>query len=428
MTRATDTPPPDPEFLARIASAVSEDRLWQHHMDLARFGATGRGGIDRQALSATEIEARGALVRRARSLGLTPYTDAIGNLFLRMEGRNSGSAPVVTGSHIDSQPTGGKFDGAFGVLAGLEAVEAFLKIGWQPRRPVEIVAWTNEEGSRFAPGMMGSTAYAGLRAVEEILAVRDAEGTSVKEALEAVFAADDNIEHRELGRPCAAFLEAHIEQGPRLEATDNQVGAVLGMQGTRRFRVRVTGEEAHAGTTPESERRDALVVAAGLIGALREFMHDPDDITRFTVGLFRVNPNAPSVVPAEVYFSIDLRHPEADVLADLGDRIDGVCHENRGPCDVEVEEISRAEPVHFPDHIPRLVSEVAESLDIPHMQMFSAAGHDARQLHYFCPTGMLFVPCEKGISHNESENVKSGDLAAGARVLAGCLAAMTEIP
>lgn len=424
MTRDANTPAIDSALLARIAGAVREDRLWQQHMELARFGATGRGGINRQALSAEEIEARGALVRRGRSLGLTPYTDAIGNLFLRLEGRDREAAPVLTGSHIDSQPTGGKFDGAFGVLAGLEAIEAFLDIGWQPRRPIEIVAWTNEEGSRFSPGMMGSAAYAGLRPVEEILAVRDSDGTSVREALEAVFAADDNIEHRALGRPCAAFLEAHIEQGPRLEATGNQVGAVLGMQGTRRFRVRVIGEEAHAGTTPESERRDALVAAARMIGALRESMHDPDDITRFTVGLFRVSPNAPSVVPAEAYFSIDLRHPDADTLAGLGDRIAGICRDHRGPCEVEVEEISRAEPVHFPDAMPRLVSEVAESIGVPHMQMFSAAGHDARQLYYFCPTGMLFVPCEKGISHNEAENAKPEDLAAGARVLAGCVATL----
>ncbi|MCZ7659485.1 MAG: hydantoinase/carbamoylase family amidase [Xanthobacteraceae bacterium] len=300
-------------------------------MALARFGALANGGVNRQALSEEEIAARAELVRWGRAIGLAPFTDAAGNLFLRLEGRDPSLPPVLVGSHIDSQPSGGKFDGVFGVLAALEVQEAFLASGRTPLRAIETVAWMNEEGSRFAPGMMGSALYAGARQVAEVLAVRDAAGESVETALKALLARDVDVPQRALGRPAAAFLEAHIEQGPVLELEGKTVGVVTGIQGKRTFRVTVTGEENHAGTAPRSVRRDALLAAAAMIGALDAAMRDAEDVTRFTVGRLEVTPNAPSVVPAKAVFSIDLRHPDAGTLQRLGDRIAEICRAQAGP-------------------------------------------------------------------------------------------------
>ena len=396
-------------------------------MELAAIGATEKGGVNRQALTAEEAEARRLLVRWGRELGLVPLVDAAGNLFLRLPGTEPDAAPVLTGSHIDTQPTGGKFDGSFGVLAGLEAVEAMIEAGHAPRRPVEVVAWMNEEGSRFAPGMMGSEAFAGLRALDAILGVEDADGISVAEALPSVLGATPEAEQRPLGFPVAAFVEAHIEQGPELELNGKTIGVVTGIQGVRRFRVRVLGEEAHAGTAPRRARKDALSAAVAMIAALENEIHDTEDQVRFTVGLFKVTPNAPSVVASEVLFSIDLRHWDGAVLTDLGDRILPVCRARARPCGVSVSEIASAPPLDFEAKVPDCIRGVVDALDMPAMDIYSGAGHDARQLHYVCPTGMIFVPCKDGLSHNELESAEPEDLHAGARVLADVLALLADM-
>lgn len=409
-------------MVGEIARQVDEARLWQAHMDLARHGATAKGGVRRLALSAEESAARRELVEAARALDLAVTTDPAGNLFFRMAGRRDDLAPVMTGSHIDSQPAGGKFDGAFGVLAGLETVRAMRAAGVVPARPLVVVSWLNEEASRFAPGMMGSEAFAGLKPLETILAVTDDAGICVREALEDVARAFPDVECGPLGFPVHAFLEAHIEQGPLLEAAGKPVGIVTGMQGSRRFRLTVRGEEAHAGTEPLRKRKDALLAALDIIAGLREAVHDPDDVVKFTVGRFDVTPNAPSVVAGEVYFSVDLRHPDWPTLKRLGDGVPDIACARAGPCTVAVKEIATAESITFPASLTGLLSEVATDLGIGHMPLYSAAGHDARQLHYHCPTAMLFVPCAGGISHNEAESAEPADLAAGTRVLAEALA------
>lgn len=403
--------------IGRLAAAIDEDRLWRRHMALAELGATAKGGVNRPALSEEEIAARRRLIAWGEAIGLKAFVDGIGNLFLRLEGREPEAPAVLVGSHLDTQPTGGKFDGAYGVLAALEALEAIAAAGGRPRRAVELVAWTNEEGSRFAPGMMGSEAFAKLRPVEEMLAVADAAGVAVKDALERVLAATPEARRRAIGFPVKAYLEAHIEQGPELEARGIPVGVVTGIQGARRFRLDVFGEEAHAGTAPRRVRKDALLAALRIVAALDDATRDAEDITRFTVGLFRVEPNAPSVVPARVHFSVDLRHPDASRLTVLGDKVRPLAEGEAGPCRVEVREIARAEPLYFPEPIRNLIRNVADALSIPNMPVYSAAGHDARQLHRVCPSGMIFVPCEGGVSHNERENAKPEDLAAGAKVL-----------
>jgi N-carbamoyl-L-amino-acid hydrolase len=409
-----------------VADHVSRERLWERHMLLARHGATPAKGVNRQALSAEEIAARRELIEWAKPLGLAAYTDAAGNFFLRLEGRDRNAAPVVSGSHLDSQPTGGKFDGVYGVLAALEVVEAMRASGHTPKRPIEIVAWMNEEGSRFTPGMMGSAAFAGAAPLSEMLPIRDAKGVSVEQGLADMKRAFPSVPERELGHPVAAYVETHIEQGPVLEKQGFSIGVVTGIQGKRTWRITVTGEEAHAGTSQRRDRKDALLAATAMIQALAKALHDEEDIVKFTVGRLEVKPNAPSVVAGQAVFSIDLRHPAEATLRALGDGVPAICKANAGACSVKVEELVSAMPLEFPQSMREEIRAAAQRLGLRTMDLPSAAGHDARYLHGICPSGMIFVPCKDGISHNEAESATPDDLYDGTRVLAETLAALAD--
>jgi len=247
--------------------------------------------------------------------------------------------------------------------------------------------------------------------------VRDAAGVSVADGLAATRAAFPDLAQRPLGGAVSAYVETHIEQGPVLEQTGVPIGVVTGIQGKQTFRVIVRGEEAHAGTTPHRARKDALLAAVDMIAALRDAAHDDADLVRFTVGRLVVEPNAPSVVPALATFSIDLRHPESGVLARLGDAVGSICAAHAGPCTVDVTRLTSAPSLEFPASMQQSIANAAARLRLPAMRLPSAAGHDARYLHAICPTGMIFVPCKDGISHNEAESATPADLAAGARVL-----------
>jgi len=410
--------------VTRPSAHVDQDRLWERHLILARHGATVAGGVNRQALSDEEIAARRELLIIARGLGLAAFTDAAGNFFLRMEGREADAPPVLTGSHVDSQPTGGRFDGIYGVLAGMEVIEALRAAGITPRRPIEVVAWMNEEGSRFAPGMMGSAAFAGAVELDAFLPITDAMGNTVERELARMRDAFTDVPLRPLGRPVAAYIEAHIEQGPVLEQAGCSVGVVSGIQGKRTFRVTVTGEEAHAGTAPLRARKDALLAATAIIQGLSRTFADPDDILKFTVGRLEIQPNAPSVVASQAVFSIDLRHPDSGRLQALGDAISGLCADHGHPCKVAVSELTSAMSLEFPQSIRDLIRGCAADIGIRTLELPSAAGHDARFMHGMCPSGMIFVACKGGISHNESESASASDLADGTRVLADVLLAL----
>ena len=404
---------------SRSASGrVNGERLWRRLMQLAEFGATRAGGVHRLSLSAEEIAARRQLIGWAETLGLEAATDPVANLFLRLPGSDADLPPLLVGSHIDTQPNGGKFDGAYGVLASLEALEAIVDTGQVLRRSVDIVAWMNEEGARFAPGMMGSAVFAGRRRLEDIMSIQDSSGTPVSQALAQILAAEQHLPRRPLGFAVAGYIEPHIEQGVSLEQHGACIGVVLGLQGKRTFRVVVTGEAAHAGTTPRSSRRDALVSAVDIIKALEHALWDEADTVRLTIGRFVLEPNAPSVVPARAVFSIDLRHDAADVLRAHGDRIAAVCDRSRGRCRVEVTELLYDEPLQFPESIRAHIRTAAARLGLRHMDLQSPAGHDSRNLHSLCPTGMIFIPCKNGISHNEAELIEPSDALAGAQVLA----------
>lgn len=408
------------------ARFVDQDRLWRRHMAMAQHGATAGGGVNRQALSAEDIAAQKMLIAWGKDLGLFAATDPAGNLFLRLVGTDPVAAPVMTGSHMDSQPSGGKFDGIYGVLAGLESMQAILEAGIAPRRSIDLVAWMNEEGSRFAPGMMGSSAFAGATALESILAARDAAGIDVAHALTEVRAALPELPLWPLRRPIHAYLEAHIEQGPILEREGYSIGVVSGIQGKRTFAVTFIGEEAHAGTARRGDRKDALMAAIGAIQAMGSEFADPEDLVKFTVGRLDVKPNAPSVVPAWVRFSIDLRHPDSSVLIALGDSVASMCKGSAGTCRVDVVGLSTAMSLVFPERMRELIRSQARILQIETIDILSSAGHDARYLHEICPSGMIFVPCREGISHNEAEWAEPEHLADGARVLTQSLVALAN--
>ena len=404
--------------MAAILDFIDGQRLWQRLMQLARFGETAEGGVDRPALSEAEIQARAQLVEWGRNIGLVPFTDSLANLFLRLEGGDQHLPPLLIGSHIDSQPTGGRFDGVYGVIAALEVVEAFKSSGIANKRPIEVVAWTNEEGSRFAPGMMGSAGYAGLRSVEAIYGLKDSDGVAAGDAIGKVLASDSGVPQRPLGRPAFGYIEAHIEQGPILESLGLHVGIVSGIQGKRTFRIVVEGEENHAGTSPRSTRKDALVSAVAIVDALQKAIWDDEDIVRFTVGHFTVSPNAPSVVPARVEFSIDLRHPDPDTLTRLGDLVEPVTKSHPGACDVRLTQLLHDAPLVFPSTMRDLLAQAASTANVPAIDIASGAGHDARHLHAICPTGMVFIPCWKGVSHHPSERIEPAHAVAGTKVLA----------
>ncbi|UWU25495.1 hydantoinase/carbamoylase family amidase (plasmid) [Rhizobium sp. CB3060] len=405
---------------AKPHTYVDGDRLWSRMMSLAEYGKRPDGGVDRQALTEQEIAARAQIVRWGRELGLTPFTDAAANLFLRLEGTAPALPAVVVGSHIDSQPTGGKFDGAFGVMSGLEAVNAIISSGKKMRRSIEVVAWTNEEASRFAPGMTGSCVFTNRLSISQAEAIKDAAGISFAAARDLVLAADDRVALRDMGWPIASYVEPHIEQATRLEEAGVPIGVVTGIQGTRRYRVTILGEPAHAGTAEREVRRDAMLATARILTAIDgEAARIPG--FKFTAGMVNVKPNAPSVVPQEVLFSIDIRHVDDQAVDEIDAAIYRIVEREKGRCDAIVKEITHAPSVHFDAIVQSKIAACADALGIPHMPVFSAAGHDARQLSYVAPAGMIFIPCRKGISHSPEEWSEPEHLWAATQILAELL-------
>lgn len=406
------------------ADHVDGGRQWRRLMEIARFGGFDEGGVNRAAFSAEDIAARACLLEWAGALKLEAGVDAIGNLTLRLPGTDADALPVMTGSHMDSQPQGGRFDGIYGVIAGLEALQAIRESGIAPRRPVEVVAWSNEEGGRFSPGAMGSAVFTGAMRLEDCLPVTDVEGTSLGTALAETIAATPTLPHLDLARPVHAYLEAHIEQGPLLEAEGLPVGVVDGVQGSRWFEVTIDGEAAHAGTTPLSRRKDALRSALAAISALYDLIAEAGDTIRFTVGRMEVRPNSPNTVPQQVLFSIDLRHPDAALLTRLGDRVAACIAGASPPCSATVRETFNRLPCRFDAGLVGLLDGLADELGLAHTQLPSGAFHDAVFLAEHCPTAMIFVPCAGGVSHNPAELASETDLAAGTRLLTAGLTAL----
>jgi N-carbamoyl-L-amino-acid hydrolase len=391
-------------------------------MAMARFGAIPGDGVNRACLTPLDREARRLLCTWAAEAGASVSVDDAANLWLRREGTEPGVAPVLTGSHMDTQPQGGRFDGIYGVIAGLEVLQAMEDSGLRTRHPVEVVAWTNEEGGRFAPGCMGSMAWSGFKPLAAFAETRDPDGVRFADALAEHLAAEADLPRRPLGSVPHAYLEAHIEQGPRLERDGLDIGVVTGIQGSRWFTVTLTGETAHAGTTPLALRRDAVQDFILAVAALNQLMADPADVLRFTVGRVVVRPNTGNSVADRVEFTIDLRHPDAATLIERGDVIEAVVRGAVRGAGVEVRETFHALPAEFAPGVMDAVEEAARLENVSATRMPSGAFHDAQFAVPVCPTGMLFVPCRGGISHNPAEYASPEALAAGTRVLARALA------
>lgn len=405
--------------MRRSRATIDAARLWRRLEDMARIGATPRGGVNRLALSAEDAAAQAQLVAWGAARGYAASTDAIGNLFIRRLGRRPDLPPVLTGSHLDSQPAGGRYDGTFGVLAGLEVLESLDDCGIRTERTIELVAWMNEEGSRFAPTTMGSAVFSGTMPLAAALATTDVRGTRVADALSAVRAAlPAALPSRQSPFPITAYVEAHIEQGPILERCGARIGAVSGIQGLRWFEVSTEGRAAHAGTTPRLERRDALVAALDLIADLRRLTEHGDDRVRLTVGRMIVSPGSPNTVPDKVLFTVDLRHPDRATLEDLGVDIRDACRLPRAGCVVSLRTILESPPVVFDPRIGEGIRLAAAARGYPSLNLVSGATHDAKHLAGLCPTGMIFIPCRGGVSHHESEAIAPDEAAVGAQILA----------
>ncbi|HXC09940.1 MAG TPA: M20 family metallo-hydrolase [Steroidobacteraceae bacterium] len=398
---------------------VDGNRLWARLMAMAEIGRRGETGVDRPAFSSEDRAARRLLYEWACECGLEVSQDAIGNLFLRYPGRRRDLAPVLTGSHLDSQPTGGRFDGAYGVLASLEAVATLSGAGIRPQRSIEVVAWSNEEGGRFAPGAMGSQIFAGLRSLSDLLPLRDASGATLRESLSDTLAALPEAAIRSSSAPPAAYLEAHIEQGPRLYREEIPVGVVSGIQGCLWLEYEVRGVAAHAGTTPHEYRRDALEGAVRLIGQLRSRCLERSADCRFTVGRLNVEPNTPNTIPGCVTFTIDFRDADPAAFDELGRELrEAAAPESFG---LDIRELFRHSPEMFPREIVGVVAAAAQTHHYRVLELVSGAFHDALFIANICPAGMIFIRCRDGVSHNPLEFADPADVTAGAQVLTSAL-------
>lgn len=391
-------------------------RLWDSLMALARIGATDKGGVRRLALTDLDRQGRDLVTGWCRDAGMAVTVDRVGNIFARRPGTDPARAPVMSGSHIDTQPSGGRFDGNYGVLAALEVVRTLNDQGLQTAAPVEVAIWTNEEGTRFQPVMMGSGVFAGVFDLADVLARKDLEGLAVGAELARIGYAGEAPCG---GRPVGAYFEAHIEQGPVLEDTRNTIGVVTGVMGLRWYDVVVTGQDSHAGPTPMHLRRDALLAAARLIEAVNRIAHEHAPNGRGTVGFMQVKPNSRNVVPGEVRFSVDLRHAQTPDLDAMEAAMRGACAKVAADAGVSIDVTlnSSFATTAFDPACIDAVRAGATRLGYRNMDIVSGAGHDAVYLARVAPTAMIFVPCEGGISHNEIENATPEDLEAGCNVL-----------
>ncbi|MDP1691766.1 MAG: Zn-dependent hydrolase [Burkholderiaceae bacterium] len=398
---------------------VDGPRLWQRLMTLARIGATPKGGVCRLALSDLDRQGRELFMQWARELGCTVRTDAIGNLFARREGADPTLPAVATGSHIDTQPTGGKFDGNYGVLAGLEVLQTLADAGITTRAPLEVCVWTNEEGSRFVPVMMGSGVYAGAFSLAHALAAKDATGISVQQALADTGQAGAHPAAVAEGAPrFGAYFEAHIEQGPVLEDAGVVIGAVTGALGQRWYDITVSGMEAHAGPTPMALRRDALLPAAALVQRVNAIALAEQPHARGTVGQLVIHPGSRNTIPGQVRFTVDFRHANEAGLLRMDAALRAAAAQLAGPgLQIVTEQVVYFPPQPFDPGLVDGVRQGARRAGLSVMDVVSGAGHDAVYVARTAPTAMVFVPCKDGISHNEIEDAQPEHLAAGATVL-----------
>jgi N-carbamoyl-L-amino-acid hydrolase len=391
-------------------------RLWDSLMEMARIGATPRGGVRRLALTEPDRQGRDRFRAWCEAAGLVVRVDAIGNIFARREGRDPARAPVLFGSHLDSQPSGGKFDGALGVLAGLEVMRTLNDLGIVTEAPLELVNWTDEEGSRFGYSLLGSGVWAGVYPIDRAWELTDLDGVTAGAALDRIgYAGEASAQ----AFPADSYFELHIEQGPILEAEGDAIGIVTGAQALVWYDAVALGQDSHAGTTPPSARRDALVATARVIALVNRTMRDHGEDGRGTVGQLVVSPNSRNVIPGEVSFSVEFRHPDTAAILCIAEAFPPAAIVAAAECGVKLEltELFRNAAVQFDPECVAQVAAAAAKCGYPARKIVSGAGHDAVYVARHVPTAMIFTPCKDGLSHNEAESIEPGQAEAGCRVL-----------
>jgi beta-ureidopropionase / N-carbamoyl-L-amino-acid hydrolase len=394
---------------------IDAQRLWDTLMDTAQIGGTPKGGICRLTLTDFDRQVRDWFKTQCEALGCTVTIDQVGSMFARRPGKDPALPPIVMGSHLDTQPTGGKFDGALGVLAALEAMRTLHELRYETNAPIEIVNWTNEEGARFGPAMLASGVFAGVFSPDFAFARTDRDGKTFGEELQRI---GYRGTEKAGGRKLAALFELHIEQGPILENEGRMIGVVQGVQGIRWYDITITGVAAHTGTTPMSARKNALLGAARMVERVDEVAKAfPNAVG--TVGLIENRPNSRNVIPGEVFFSIDIRHPEEKTLDAMETKLHAALDKTLRPLQLayEATRIFTSPPVNFSPELIDCVRTAAKNAGFASRDMTSGAGHDAAYIARVAPATMIFVPCRGGISHNEAEATSFDECAAGAQVL-----------
>ena len=397
---------------------INGERLWESVHEYAKIGATAKGGVKRMAFSQLDYQARDQFIDECVELNMTITRDTIGNIFATMAGEDPELPVVMVGSHLDTQPTGGKYDGALGVLSALEIAKSVYEAGQRPKRGLQVVAFANEEGGRFAPAMMGSGVFSGKLALEDMMAKKDIDGMTVAEELGRDSTGDYPT------RPETAIdsmFEIHIEQGPILEEEGLKIGAVTGVQAIRWYDVTIIGSEAHAGPTPMTSRKDAGLGAAELSLAIERIANEHGPDGRGTVGVIVPSPASRNVIPGSVYLTIDTRHPSDDELLSMKSKIQSVANviaAKRG-LEVDVSEIWHSPATPFDEGLIQRLEHFAAERGEPIRRIWSGAGHDAVYIAQMgVPTVMVFTQTKDGISHNESESIKKEDAIVGCQVLA----------
>ncbi|OUS35746.1 Zn-dependent hydrolase ['Osedax' symbiont bacterium Rs2_46_30_T18] len=396
--------------------SINGERLWDSLMQMGEIGGTAKGGVCRLALTDLDKQGRDLFVSWCEEAGCTVSVDKMGNIFARRPGLDNQLPPVVMGSHLDTQPTGGKFDGIYGVLSGLEVIRSLNDNNIETLHPIEATVWTNEEGSRFPPAMVSSGVFAGVFDLDYGLSRADLDGKTMGEELQRIgYDGPLEVGNREF----KAFFEAHIEQGPILENEEKTIGVVTDAQGQRWYELTLTGQESHAGPTPMATRKDALVGAARIIDKVNQIGLSNAPLACATVGLLQVFPNSRNVIPGEVFFTVDFRHPDDQVLSKMDEQLREYADQLSTQLGLELDfkQIWYSPPVPFDKSCVDSVREAAQNLGYSHRDIVSGAGHDACYISRVAPTAMVFVPCENGISHNEEENADPKDLEAGCNVL-----------
>src|ERR1700688_364239 len=405
---------------------IHSARLWDTIHETAKFGATPKGGVRRLTLGPEDKQVRDWFRRACEAAGLQVHVDVLGSMFALRKGRDMTKLAVGLGSHLDTQPTGGKFDGVLGTLAALEVVRTLNDAGIETDAPLCIVNWTNEEGSRFAPAMMASAAYVGDFTTDDILSRKDVEGVTVAEALDSIGYRGESP----VGTPkLASFVELHIEQGPILEAEGKTIGVVDPGQGVLWYDGKITGFESHAGSTPMPLRRDALATLSEIVLAMESIAskHSPKAVA--TIGEAVIANPSRNVIPGEIAFTVDCRSADAAIMDALDKELRGAAAEiaARRKVEVALDLVWRKPPTHFDAKLVDAVENAASALGYSNRRITSGAGHDACNLNTIMPAAMVFVPCKDGISHNELEDATQADCAAGANVLMHTVLALAGV-